>query len=398
MLLGATCSLKLAYRGRCEGDVNDDSWLPLPTLLSHALTAFAIEFDNEFEHRVLEPTGLTYARWRSRPGQYLLSLGGWAKYLRHLREGLGVEEFAALGRLTPAGLRSRLFNLSRWGFVDVVPQVDLKKKVPASGSRVELSAAGRDYWVLWEPLTGVVEARWEKRFGTQPVSRLRACLAEVVRQIDPQIPDFLPIVSSRHRAMPFCSEHDPPLGSFAPDPNLGVDALPLYALLGRVLQAFAADFEQRSAFSLTALANFVRPLEAGPVAVAELPRHAGISEAAIMQATRYLTNAKLAVLEPVSGAKGKQLRLTDRGLGAYADCATNLRLLEGSWEARFGTGWMDPLRDVLNELVVSRDLAASPLRHGLTAADVCWRASLPPPATLPEYPMILGRGWWPDGA
>jgi hypothetical protein len=29
-----------------------DGRLPLPTLLSHALVAFTIEFDNEFEHQV----------------------------------------------------------------------------------------------------------------------------------------------------------------------------------------------------------------------------------------------------------------------------------------------------------------------------------------------------------
>jgi hypothetical protein len=51
--------------------------LPLPTLLSHALVAFTIEFDNEFEHRVPHRT-TNHGSTGSRSSPWLVSMVMWS--------------------------------------------------------------------------------------------------------------------------------------------------------------------------------------------------------------------------------------------------------------------------------------------------------------------------------
>ena len=55
--------------------------LPLPTLLSHALVAFTIEFDNEFEHRVPHRT-TNHGSTGPGSSPWLVSMVMWLKFLR----------------------------------------------------------------------------------------------------------------------------------------------------------------------------------------------------------------------------------------------------------------------------------------------------------------------------
>ena len=57
--------------------------LPLSALLSQALVAFTIEFDNEFEHRVPHRTSDFGG---SRPDPYLVSMVMWLMVLRYIPE------------------------------------------------------------------------------------------------------------------------------------------------------------------------------------------------------------------------------------------------------------------------------------------------------------------------
>ena len=46
------------------------------------------------------------------------------------------------------------------------------------------------------PLPGLIEQRWRERFGPGQVSRLRDSLLTVVSQLDPSLPDCLPILGA----------------------------------------------------------------------------------------------------------------------------------------------------------------------------------------------------------
>src|ERR1700681_2000783 len=70
--------------------------LPLPTLLSHALVAFTIEFDNEFEHRVPHRT-TNHGSTGSRSSPWLVSMVMWLMFMRFVPgDGIAVRELQEL--------------------------------------------------------------------------------------------------------------------------------------------------------------------------------------------------------------------------------------------------------------------------------------------------------------
>jgi hypothetical protein len=74
----------------------------LPTLLSQALIAFTIEFDNEFEHRIEHHTGN-----QGGPGVWLTSMAMWSNFMRLIPgDGVALATVQANGRITNlAGLQ-----------------------------------------------------------------------------------------------------------------------------------------------------------------------------------------------------------------------------------------------------------------------------------------------------
>ncbi len=69
---------------------------PLTTPLSHALVAFTIEFDNEFERRFSEAGG----------GARVASLVMWSNFMRFVGEGITVGELPGAAGLHKALTRS----------------------------------------------------------------------------------------------------------------------------------------------------------------------------------------------------------------------------------------------------------------------------------------------------
>jgi hypothetical protein len=91
-----------------------DGRLPLPTLLSHALVAFTIEFDNESDrqmgHRATRhgSAGSLHAPW-------LVSLVMWSNCMRFVDEnGLPVGELERRARTT-----TNLAGMQRWGYITI---------------------------------------------------------------------------------------------------------------------------------------------------------------------------------------------------------------------------------------------------------------------------------------
>jgi len=65
-------------------------------------------------------------------------------------------------------------------------------------------------------------------------------------------------------------------------------------------------------------------------------------------------------------------------------------VIEERWNSRLGEDVAE-LRDVLTRLAGDLLLGLEPYPNG-------WRASVPKPAVLPHYPMVLHRGGFPDGS
>lgn len=73
----------------------------MPTLLSHALVAFTIEFDNESEHRIAHWTTSSGRSAAPSGAPWLVSQVMWANVMQYLDDGgLRVHELHARARTT----------------------------------------------------------------------------------------------------------------------------------------------------------------------------------------------------------------------------------------------------------------------------------------------------------
>ena len=335
----------------------------LPTLLSQALIAFTIELDNEFEHRVEHHTGN-----RKGAGVWLASFAMWSNFLRLVPDGgVPLAAVAANGRIT------NLDGLQRWGYIRIDP-ADKTVHATPEGARA------RD---VWRSLTHEIEARWRKRLGDAAVDNLREALSKVA---DPELPAYLPVVryADGMRA-----------GHVRGVPGAAADDLA--ALLSQPLLAFTLEYEEDSTLSLPMNANVVRLVPAGGVPVRDLPDRSGVSREAITAALGFLRRNGYAVVDPAS----KTVALTDEGLAAQRQHVRLAKAVEQRWRKRLG-GEFDRLVEAIP--------AGPTLAPGLQPYPDGWRAGrnpyrarteamlADPASALPQYPMVLHRGGYPDGS
>jgi methyltransferase (TIGR00027 family) len=362
--------------------------LPLPALLSHALVAFTIECDNEAEHRIPHRTatgGLSPGAPASAP--WLTSLAMWANCLRFVPdEGITV---GSLGRLARTG--TNLDGMRRWGYVTYSPDPGHGKK-PGSDAVLRLTISGREARETWRGLDEIVEGRWRDRFGDGAVAASRSALAGVTGMLDPGLPDCLPILG--YGLWSRCDDSDPG-DPGALDPGaLGV--LPLWALLSKPLLAFAVEFERESDVSLAISANVLRVLTGDTTRAGDISTLAGVSKQSVAMAMGVLRKRGLATEEPdPSRARGKVVRLTERGLASQRASADLTGTIEERWRSRFGADRVEALRASLEPLAIGDP---PPLFAGLDPYPDGWRARTRGQRPLPHYPMILHRGGYPDGA
>jgi DNA-binding MarR family transcriptional regulator len=354
---------------------------PVATLLSQALVAFTVEFDNEFERRMLHrttrgdpPPGASAAPW-------LVSLVMWENCMRHVDDdGLTVAELARRAR-TPTNLD----GMRRWGYITIDGRGRGTGAVRTSrNALVRPTRAGRLAQQTWRPLAGLIEERWRARFGADRVEQLRTSLSALAQDQDPAsgLPDCLPILGYGlfSRAV-----EDAETG------NVRTSELPLSALLSRALLSFALAYERGRPVSLAIAANILRVTDEHGQRVRDVPALTGVSKEAVQMALRVLQRARLAVVEPdPAGSRFKRVRLTSAGLAEQV--ASRQRLV--ALDARLLSAGGEALRAAL--LATAGDSAT--LAYGLEPSPGGWRAALPRPATLPHFPMVLHRGGFPDGS
>ncbi len=352
---------------------------PLSTLLSQALFAFTIEFDNEFEHQMPHRTT---SQGGSRQGPWLVSLVMWSNCMQFVgEEGVSLGELEDIARTT-----TNLNGMERWGYIAVEP------KQPRASSVIRATLRGREAQQIWRPLCGVIEKRWQERNGKEEIAQLRESLWTLIRRLDIDLPDCLPILGYGLFSKIPAAKHETARAAGARS------RLPLSALLSRCLLAFAIEFERESELSLAISANVVRALDEKGVRVRDLPLLTGVSKEAISMALGFLQKRHAVTVEPdQAGGRVKIARLTLKGREAQDAYHALVGSIEKRWEASFGNDTIRNLRKSLERLA-GDSTAQSPLFRGLEPYPDGWRASISRPKILPHYPMVLHRGGFPDGS
>ncbi|MBV9794831.1 MAG: hypothetical protein JO016_12920 [Actinobacteria bacterium] len=361
--------------------------LPLTTLLSQALVAYTIEFDNEAEHRM--PHRTTRGGGRGQAGLrnvWLVSMAMWLNCMQYLTdEPMLVTELEDRARTG-----TNLDGMRRWGYVVLESESGADPRRQPKDLTIRATGRGQDAQRVWRPLAAEIDDRWRDRFGAAGTDRLRAALVAVAGQLDLDLPDCLPILphglwSGRHK--------------WAPRPPVAEPDLPLGVLLARVLLAITVAFEQRARLSLAVCANLLRVLDADGVLVKDLPARSGVSKEALAMALGVMTRADLVTVGTGDGSRFKAARLTGRGQQGQWAFTDAMDGLDTRLAPRFGADAMAGLRAALTPLAGDpADPAHSPLMAGLEPYPDNWRADTPPPATLPHFPMVLHRGGFPDGS
>jgi methyltransferase (TIGR00027 family) len=370
--------------------------LPLSVLLSQALVAFTIEADNETEHRLphrtqdhgLAPGSPTGAPW-------LTSLLMYANCLRHLPDE-GITVAALAGR---ARTGTNLDGMRRWRYVTFTPAPEPGQgKRPRPDAVIAPTAWGIEARETWRAVTDEVESRWRDRLGAEEFAALRAALSGVVENLDPDLPDCLPVLGYGLRTSrePRDQATGQRVATAPPADPAPVADLPLWALLARTLIAFARQYEAEPGPSLAVSANIVRVLTADGVRTKDIPALGGVSREAVSMAIGLLRKYGVVTEGPdPAGSRFKVTRLTARGVVLRDEYPALAADIERDWRTRFGDARVTALRQALEPL-----LAGDPpgLYAGLTPYPDNWRARAPRPATLPHYPMTLHRGGYPDGS
>ncbi len=357
--------------------------LPLATLLSPALVAFTVEFDNEAEsrlvHRTTEDSGPEQGPW-------LVSQVMWANVLRHIPdEGIGTADLHERARTK----RDSLAGLRRWGYVRV-------ETAPPHGSDpvVHLRSSARRARAVWEPLGPQIEARWKERFGHDVVGGLRDGLTSLLDHIDLAFPNYLPIV------FPAKGGRTEPGAPRSAGGETDPDGHDLSVLLSQALQAFTLEFEGAMHLSLAMCANTLRVADCSGVAVRDLPRLTGVSKEANQMCLGFFERHGHLVVEPdATRGRGKMVRLTPAGQATQGDYHRLVHETEERWRERFGPQLIADIRQALDAIVGPSPTATqSPLFEGLDPLPGGWRSRIRRPETLPHSPMVLHRGGFPDGS
>ena len=371
--------------------------VPISTLLSQALVAFTIEFDNEAEHRLPHRTTEHGRTGTSGYAPWLVSMAMWLNCMRYVGEqGIRLGEMERQARTG-----TNLDGMVRWGYISLAPDpADRRAKPPKKDWMVRAKPGGREAQRIWGPLFGEIEARWRERFGPAAIDGLRSALAGIAAQLSPDLPDCLPILGYGLFSAGGTAKDRRGERGLADDGAraTSVEDLFLPVLLARVLLAFAIEFEQQSDVSLAISANMLRVLDERPTAIRNLPELTGVSKELVAVATGWLARSGYAVIAPAPPPdRGKQIRLNERGLLAQEKGRQLVAALEKQYDSRCPQQ-MSQLRDILQPIVQDGTREYSPLFAGLEPYPDCWRARVRQPPVLPHYPLVTHRGGYPDGS
>lgn len=365
--------------------------LALSAQLSHLLVAFTVELDNEFEHLMPHRTTRHGSTGGRTDAPWLVSYPMWVHCLRYIPDdGIRADDLVRRSGLTATTMRTLVKRLAAWWGYLTVSKAGEAGGSTAAARVVRLSAAGQQARDVWRPLEAEIEARWCGRFGATAIGTLRDALAVVAGQLELELPDYLPLGEPRLRTRRAENE---------------MTALGLPGLVSKVLLALALDFEQQSDLELgiytadhvsrlAITANVLRALDDGGVRVSALPARTGVAKMAVDNWIGIL--GKRGYVETGPDPAGGRFRVaTPTGKGQRA------RMHYERWASdvavRFADRFATDLRTAL-DLIARDEAAVSVLLPGMRPYPDGWRAQLPAPTALPDYPVLSLRGGFPDGS
>jgi hypothetical protein len=225
--------------------------VPLSALLSQALVASTIEFDNEFEHRTPHRT----TEHGGPPGApWLVSMVMWSRWLRFVPDdGITITQLRQLARASPKSTRNSLTRLGPWwGYISAQPGKDHSSTKPTGDWVVRPTPGGRKAIETWRPLTDEIEKRWSERFGRNAIEDLRESLRISVDRLALNAPGWMPVLGY---GLSTKETDDPEKSAF--NSRAAFDhSLP--ALLSKLLRTYAIEFEREAPLSLALHVNVLR--------------------------------------------------------------------------------------------------------------------------------------------
>lgn len=285
--------------------------LPLSALLSQALVAYTIEFDNEFEQRVPHTTTVGQGAGIRGDVVWLVSQVMWTNLIRLIGDdGTPVRELQANACLSESATKSRLHHLEWWHYVTFSPDPsDGRGKPPYRDLLVHLTPAGRRARDAWAPLTSLIDKRWRGRFGKDAIDALTRSLRTIVSGTAEGLPDYLPVVdySDGMRATLVLPD--------VPRAQIKRTTLEISALLSRALLALTLEFERASDVSLTISADVLRIIDIDGTPLKELPTRAGVAKEGTTAAVNFLKKNGFVA---IGTDKAKTVQLTAKGRGRSA--------------------------------------------------------------------------------
>ncbi len=402
---------------------HDDTTRPLSALLSQILVAYTVEFNNEFEWRMLQA---------GYPGAGL-SLGIWCSTMRFVSEtGTSVRELATQALAPLKGKMFELGCLERWRFIELQPDARDQRLVPLAMHRmtgrerragwgsgrgirpewlVRATPKGLRAIAIWPSLLEEIDNRWERRFGKSQIRQLRSALLAVAEQFDTEFPDAL-------------SNHFSEMVEYPARRTKDISKLPLSALLSKLLMAFTLDYQRESRVPLAVSANTIRVLGKIPIRESELAQRTGVSRE-MSDIGWFLRRFVVREADP-GGRRGKLVRLNPLGLAVQAKYWRVVGEIEKRWGEAYGRENIRAIREQLQELFTQRVGERRLLAEGLLPPEGVMRAGQLAPAlgrrepgpaarqrmrdlveqtaafvrdpanTLPHYPMWdMNRGFGP---
>ncbi|MGB7171542.1 MAG: hypothetical protein WBD32_21225, partial [Acidobacteriaceae bacterium] len=300
--------------------------LPLTTLLSFALVAFTIEFDNEAEHRQPYRTsdhgGPASAPW-------LVSMAMFLNCLQFVSaQGTAQRELERQART-----RTNWDGMRRWGYIYLEPDPgDPRPRPPQSAWLVRPTVKGRIIQESMRALLPEIEERWRTRFGDLTVRNLRKALTAMLRMLPEGLPDCMPIL---HYGL-VTEGPEPEMRGRSPQES-ELENLPLPVLLARILLTLALEFEEESPLSLAICANILRVLESEGTLVARVPAMSGVSKEAVAMAVGFLQRHGYGqVLSQMPAKRGRIVLLNSTGTQVQTEYPQRLGFQEERWKARIG--------------------------------------------------------------
>ena len=361
--------------------------LSLSALLSQTLVAYTIEFDNEAEHRLPHRTTSHGAS-----GPATARRRGWCHWPcgRTACASSPTSPSPSPSSRALARTGTNLDGMRRWGYITIdgtAKKIHRGRPGPDAVLRAQRRACGPGR-------SGGRCPASSSSAGASASAPARSAGCEVphrlVGQLDPGLPDYLPILGQA-------------LLSRGPDPRL--PPRPDGTAPGRCrCRRCCPGCCWRSPWSTSAEPGC--PSRSAPTCSASSaptgpgcatsPPLTGISKEAVSWALGILIRGCLAAEEPDPAAsRGKVARLTPRGLARSVSTSSSPARSSGAGKtaSRRPSGALGP-----RSKHWPRPRPAAAAVRSLEPYPDNWRASVRRPATLPHYPMVLHRGGYPDGS